>query len=203
MGVGIYWRADGEPLWRDAGVDPPEKPDRRTRHRIADATGTFAEELCRTLGLPGDARSPPTKMPPTSCCSSSKLPLEGRPANGRLIRSGREGSIDTRVRPGLGTGPTGYVLPLLMARERARRAKVHYGALDVSAGAFVFGTCDLRVGLTASVDGLAEVSLSITRRCCRRILLRTSASCRRHWTFPRGARSRAALRRTPQRAGGG
>lgn len=48
--LGIYWRSDGQPLWRNPAWLAAPAPQRDLRHTTADAA-VFAQTLARTLGL--------------------------------------------------------------------------------------------------------------------------------------------------------
>src|SRR5204862_1917258 len=58
--IGVYWRTDGHPLWRDRGLlADPTAPGSAT----AADTATLAKAIAESLGLPDDVRYPAYEDP--------------------------------------------------------------------------------------------------------------------------------------------
>jgi uncharacterized protein (DUF2126 family)/transglutaminase-like putative cysteine protease len=112
-----YWRTDGEPLWKDAGLIAPEA----SRHGagIGDAQ-RFMARLCRTLDLPEDSALPAYEDPAHFLLIEQKLPLNLDPATNRLDDPAERARVIKVFDRGIETA-TGYVLPIQVWQSR------HYG----------------------------------------------------------------------------
>ena len=106
--LGVFWRNDGEPLWRDAA-------------RMADtsAAGTasvddarrFAEALAVRLGFSSDAVITVYEDIPQALRSEAALPLNVDPLAADLSRPDERARLARSLMAGLDT-PAGFVLPL-------------------------------------------------------------------------------------------
>jgi len=74
--IGVYWRTDGQPLWRDAGL--LADPTQTGASRIADAAKLMTA-IGDALGLPDDVRYPVYEDPLEQLWHESRLPAGRRP----------------------------------------------------------------------------------------------------------------------------
>ena len=151
---GIYWRADGEPLWHDPDLIAPEKPERPAG--IADAT-RFAEELCRTLGLPVWSAIPAYEDAAHFMLIEQKLPIEASPANNRLSDPAERARLMRVFDRGLDR-QTGYVLPLLITRTEQGERRVITERWAFKRQHLFLVPGDSPIGLRLPLGGLAEIS---------------------------------------------
>ncbi len=110
---GIYWRSDGEALWRNADLIAQEKPARPST--IAEAA-RFAEELAGTLGLPATAIHPAYEDAAHFMLIEQKLPVGVRPEDNALADPVARERVVRIFDQGLAR-PAGYVLPLLVTAD--------------------------------------------------------------------------------------
>ena len=108
--LGVYWRTDGEPLWRDAALlaDTTSAGQRDDRRRAARSRARSRQRL----GLPTDAaRSPRTR----TCRSCSRprraLPVNVDPLQADLAKPDERARLARLLMAGLDE-PAGFVLPL-------------------------------------------------------------------------------------------
>ncbi len=104
----VHWRTDGQQLWAN-----PELIDRelaRTPATIAEAE-RYVTELCRNLGLPGDAAISAYEDPGHFALVEQKLPLGVDPAANKLDDPAERARLVAVFGRGLAK-PTGFVLPI-------------------------------------------------------------------------------------------
>ncbi|HEX4885026.1 MAG TPA: transglutaminase family protein, partial [Casimicrobiaceae bacterium] len=113
--LGVYWRTDGEPLWRHASrfADPSAKGTATT----ADAQ-RFAEALAERLGLPAGHVITAHEDVPKLLRDEIALPPNVDPLAADLTTPGGRARLARTLLAGLDT-PAGYVLPLAPAHEDA------------------------------------------------------------------------------------
>ncbi|TMG87051.1 MAG: transglutaminase family protein, partial [Betaproteobacteria bacterium] len=111
--LGVYWRSDGEPLWRDEALfADTQVPGAST----LDAVHQLAARLARTLGLPETIVITAYEDVPRLLKDEAALPINADPLKANL------GDLDERARlarlllAGLDQ-PCGYVLPLKAGGE--------------------------------------------------------------------------------------
>ncbi|KAB2912980.1 MAG: transglutaminase family protein [Hyphomicrobiaceae bacterium] len=104
----IYWRADGKPLWHDAGLIDEEQPARPAT--IEDAE-RFSAELCRQLGLPADSAIAAYEDAAHHVLVEQKLPLGVGPGENKLADAAERHRLMRVFDQGLDR-PSGYVVPL-------------------------------------------------------------------------------------------
>ncbi|HVE49071.1 MAG TPA: transglutaminase family protein [Casimicrobiaceae bacterium] len=106
--LGVFWRKDGEPLWRDAS-------------RFADTTGKggatcedaarFIDTLARRLGLGNDSVITAYEDAPKALRDESALPSNLDPLQADLSIPGERARLARLLQAGL-EKPAGFVLPL-------------------------------------------------------------------------------------------
>ncbi len=117
-----YWRADGEPLWRDPALlaEPRAARDAGAQEAVhdpdADAIRTFGERLARRLGLGAAFLLDAYEDPAYYLSREQKTPVNLDPEQATLDDSLERRRLARLLQGALGT-PAGYVLPL--AREHA------------------------------------------------------------------------------------
>ena len=104
---GIYWRADGKPLWKDFSLIDREQHAASATVAQAEA---FTAQLCETLGLPRDSAMPAYEDPAHIILVEQKLPINATPE--KLLEDEVERARLVRLVDRGVTAPTGYVLPI-------------------------------------------------------------------------------------------
>lgn len=110
----LYWRRDGRPLWRDAGLIAPETTDKasQTSTPLApDDAQRYLTTFAQQLGLDADFVAPAYEDPAEWVLREAQLPENVTPANSRLEDPEERHRIATVFSNGL-TSPKGFVLPV-------------------------------------------------------------------------------------------
>ena len=105
--LGLFWRKDGVPVWRDPRwlAQPREHG-----HSVADAR-RFADTLARHLGLAGRYIQPAYEDALAALAHEASVPANLEPAKASLKDSLERRNLADALSRGLDT-PTGFVLPL-------------------------------------------------------------------------------------------
>ena len=106
--LGLYWRRDGAPLWKDEALLAEAGWD--YGHDINDAQ-RFAATLARHLGLAARYAQPAYEDAMAALQQEAELPVNLNPARVNLDDAALRGDLANKLARGLNT-PTGYVLPL-------------------------------------------------------------------------------------------
>ena len=99
----LYWRKDGEPLWRGA------RPNLATKPVPAEAARALLRMLCAELELPAGAIHPCYEDPFHALWQQGRLPLDEQPTNDHEDQAQR--TLAQILERGLNK-PRGYCLPL-------------------------------------------------------------------------------------------
>ncbi|HEV3240787.1 MAG TPA: transglutaminase family protein [Casimicrobiaceae bacterium] len=106
--LGVYWRTDGEPLWRDGALlADTRQPGSRG---VADAQA-FATQLAVTLGLPTAMVITAYEDVPRLLKDEAALPVNADPLRSDLADAGERARLARLLLEGLAQ-PCGFVLPL-------------------------------------------------------------------------------------------
>jgi len=151
---GIYWRSDGEPLWRDADLIAEETPVRPAG--IADAE-RFAAALARTLGLPAGSAIPAYEDAAHFLLIEQKLPLGVSPADNKLGGPAERDRVARVFAQGLDR-PAGYVLPLLVVKRHGRPHAFVTERWAFKRGHLFLFPGDFPVGLRLPLGSLPEIA---------------------------------------------
>ena len=122
--LGIYWRRDGKPVWRN-----PELVARKEQSHGAREARQLSEEIARRLGFAAEFIMPAYEDTWRALDEESQLPPNVDPLKENLADASTRSRLATQLRRGLGE-PVGFVLPL-RAAKRARR-KEHGRAWESS-----------------------------------------------------------------------
>ena len=117
--LGVYWRADGQPLWPDAElIDTPDSPANAT----LDDAAAFMDGLCENLGFDADAAMPAYEDPAHFLLAERKLPENVDPLDNKLDDPVERERLSRIFDHGL-ENPRGFVLPMQVwqSREGGRR----------------------------------------------------------------------------------
>jgi uncharacterized protein (DUF2126 family)/transglutaminase-like putative cysteine protease len=114
----VYWRSDGEPLWRNTDLIDTEKP--KTPATVADAE-RFAAALGKQLGLPPGAAMAAYEDPVHFMLAEQKLPVGINPEDNKLADPGERKRLMRVFEHGLDK-PAGFVMPLL-ARKPGKKGR--------------------------------------------------------------------------------
>lgn len=115
----LYWRADGEPLWRDRDLIARE--DAKTSATIAQAAA-FAAELCRRLGLAPTAAFEAFEDASLLLLSEQKQPLGEAQDAANVEDEAERQRLARALDRGL-TEPVAYVLPLKASKVEGRKSR--------------------------------------------------------------------------------
>ncbi len=106
--LGVFWRVDGEPLWRsDALIGDTTKPGKST---FADAQA-FAARLVASLGLPASLLITAYEDAPKLVVAEAALPANVDPLQADMTKPDERARIARLLSAGLNNA-TGIVLPL-------------------------------------------------------------------------------------------
>ena len=111
----LYWRSDGHPVWRDAGLIAPEGEDQGATAAEAEA---LLREIAAQLDLPGGHVLPAYEDPAEWLVKEANLPANVTPENSELKDPEARHRIAAVFSRGL-TEPVGYVLPVQPWQGRA------------------------------------------------------------------------------------
>ncbi len=133
----LYWRTDGEPVWRDPALIAAEKSGGKPTP--ADARKLTAE-IARELGIEPDMVAEAYEDPGEWLLKEGKLPDNVDPANSKLEDPEERSRMARVFERGL-TAPSGYVLPVQRwnaaasgPRWRSERWKTRRGRLFLVPG---------------------------------------------------------------------
>jgi uncharacterized protein (DUF2126 family) len=149
----IYWRRDGVPLWRDPELLADETEQGAA---IADAE-KFTAELCREFGLPGNSAIPAYEDAAHFMLIEQKLPVGVAPGAGAFGEAADRERLMRTFDRGLDT-PSGYVLPLLLRRDRAERRQFITERWALRRGHLFLVPGSSPMGLRLPLAGLPEIS---------------------------------------------
>ena len=109
--LGVFWRVDGQPLWRDdALIADTTKPGRAT---LATAQA-YGERLAQALGLPTSLLITAYEDVPKLLVAEAALPANADPLAADLAKPDERARLARILTAGLGS-PAGLVLPLRAA----------------------------------------------------------------------------------------
>jgi uncharacterized protein (DUF2126 family) len=117
--LGIYWRADGEPLWRDdRWLADTAAPGSST----LDAARDFAARLASALALPAGFVLTAYEDVPKLLEEEARLPVNVDPLAADLAQPGERARLARLLATGLAT-PAGFVLPVRAAMAQGPGAE--------------------------------------------------------------------------------
>ncbi len=106
--LGIYWRRDGQPIWKNPALLAEASRDYRHTH---DDARYFAETLALHLGLASRYAQPAYEDALAALLQEAELPPNVDPGHAELDSASLRGSLASKLSRGFDT-PTGYVIPL-------------------------------------------------------------------------------------------
>ncbi len=106
--LGIYWRRDGVPVWKNPAL--LAEADWNYGHTHLDAQ-RFAETLAQHLGLAARYVQPAYEDALAALLQEAELPANVAPGHTELDSANLRGALANKLSRGLNT-PTGYILPL-------------------------------------------------------------------------------------------
>ncbi len=157
--LGIYWRRDGVPVWKNAALldsadktpanknaadktAPGENPAGQADGRSVLDARRFSKTLAQHLGLAMRYAQPVYEDALAALLQEAELPANVEPGHAELDNAGVRGSLANKLSRGLNT-PTGYVLPLAWqggkhpwhsARWQTRRDRLYLSPGDAPVG---------------------------------------------------------------------
>jgi uncharacterized protein (DUF2126 family)/transglutaminase-like putative cysteine protease len=105
----LYWRADGEPIWRNADLIASESG--RRAESTPDDAGAFAETLAERLGVGPEHVLPAFEDPVHWIKKEGDLPVNVTPEDSKIDDPEERARMVRVFQRGLST-PTGFVLPI-------------------------------------------------------------------------------------------
>ncbi|MFY9658067.1 MAG: transglutaminase family protein [Methylocystis sp.] len=152
---GLYWRADGKPIWKDERlIEHPKGSSAAT----VDAAERFAANLATSLGVPAEHVIPAFEDPVLWMEKESQLPFNVDPTDPKLADPEERARMRRVFERGLGT-PTGFVLPIqrwnaqAQSGWRSERWKLRRERLFLAPG-------DSPIGLRLPLPSLPNVPAS-------------------------------------------
>jgi len=148
----IYWRGDGEPLWRSPGLiaeEGAQAPAPGQAERIAGA-------LARALGLPGDSAIAAWEDAAHFMLAEQRLPLAVAPGSPALAEPAERARLVRVLDRGLDK-PAGWVLPLLMTRGADGRRRFISERWTFRRGHLFLIPGDAPIGLRLPLGGLRQI----------------------------------------------
>ncbi|MGV6874291.1 transglutaminase family protein [Pseudochelatococcus sp. B33] len=124
----LYWRRDGKPVWRDAGLVAPEAPavEKETAGFEPGDAERYLVAFAGELGLAADFVAPAFEDPAEWLLREAKLPENVTPADSRLKDPEERHRIASVFSHGL-TSPKGFVLPVQRWQGKAASGKAASG----------------------------------------------------------------------------
>jgi uncharacterized protein (DUF2126 family)/transglutaminase-like putative cysteine protease len=116
--LGVYWRTDGEPLWRDEALLADTR--RPGRNGLPEARA-FATGLVAALGLPETLLITAYEDVPRLLKDEAALPVNADPLRSNLADGSERARLARLLLAGL-DAPCGYVLPLKAGAVRRAQA---------------------------------------------------------------------------------
>ncbi len=106
--LALYWRNDGQPLWRDVDlIAPVDNPPPVT----VETAGDLARSVATTLGVEADCVVPAYEDPAHWILKEGELPFNASPDDPKLEDAEARARMARTFERGL-TQPSGYVLPV-------------------------------------------------------------------------------------------
>jgi uncharacterized protein (DUF2126 family) len=115
----LYWRADGQPVWRDAALIAEEGTDTGVTPHDAQE---FLREMAVELAVEEDCILPAFEDPAEWLVKEANLPPNVTPENSKLKDPEERHRIATVFNRGL-TTPVGFVLPIQAQQAQAKGRK--------------------------------------------------------------------------------
>ena len=140
--LGLFWRKDGVPVWRNPAL--LAEPGHDYRHTIKDAH-RFSKALCAQLGLSVQFLKPAYEDGLELLNEESRLPLDWTVDSADTRSEAERRALFEKLSQGLDV-PRGYVLPL---------------AFDPLAQAFSSGPWDMRRGRVVLIPGDSPLGLRL------------------------------------------
>ena len=150
----IYWRADGEALWRDPSLIAAETP---ARAADIDDAEKFAAELSRRLGLAADSAIAAYEDWAHFMLIEQKLPLDVVPQDNKLDQPEERERLMRVFDQGLRRA-AGYVLPLLVTGGNGGRRRFLTERWALRRGHLFLVPGDSPLGLRLPLSGLPEIT---------------------------------------------
>ena len=117
--IGVYWRTDGEPLWRDPALIADPRSEGSTDLKTAE---TFTREVTQRLGLPATLVVTAYEDVPKLLLDEAALPDNVDPLKADLSLPGERARLARLLLAGLDK-PAGFVLPLKAASVEGPEAQ--------------------------------------------------------------------------------
>lgn len=115
----LYWRQDGQPVWRDTDLIAQEKDDTKAG---AEEAGAFMGRFAEALGLEADFAQPAFEDPAEWILKEANLPSNVTPENAKLKNPEDRARYARVFNRGL-TEAAGYVLPIQRWQGKASKWK--------------------------------------------------------------------------------
>ena len=104
----LYWRVDGEPIWRNPALIAPEA---LSHQATTDGAGRLADGIAARLDLPGDYVLPAYEDPAHWLLKEAELPINADPLDPKIDDPEERARMVRVFERGL-SQPAGFVLPV-------------------------------------------------------------------------------------------
>ena len=149
----LYWRRDGEPIWRDEGVIAPEDADLKPTHADAER---FAKGVAERLELDRDAPQPVYEDAVHFIDRESRLPENVTPEDSKLDDPMERARLARVFRRGL-SKPAGYILPV-QAWQAAGQRRWISERWSMRSGPLTLTPGDSPIGFRLPLPSLAHIA---------------------------------------------
>ncbi len=152
----IYWRKDGEPIWRDVNLIARENPEQpSTPEQARHFCATVAEKLM----IPEDYVIPAYEDPAQWILKESELPFNVTPGDSKLAEPEERARFAKVFDRGLDT-PTGFVLPVQRWNAQAQTRSWISQKWPLRRGAIFLSPGDSPLGFRLPLSSLPYVPQS-------------------------------------------
>ena len=152
----IYWRKDGEPIWRDVNLIARENPQNPATPEQAHA---FCAAIAEKLMIPEDYVVPAYEDPAQWILKESELPINVTPGDSRLAEPEDRARFARVFSQGLNT-PTGFVLPVQRWNAQTQTRGWISQKWPLRRGAIFLNPGDSPIGFRLPLNSLPHVPQS-------------------------------------------
>ena len=152
----IYWRKDGEPIWRDVELIARENPENPATPEQARA---FCATIAEKLMIPEDYVVAAYEDPAQWILKESELPMNVTPGDSRLAEPEERARFAKVFSQGLNT-PTGFVLPVQRWNPQTQTRSWIIQKGPLRRGAMFLSPCDSPIGFRLPLSSLPFVAPS-------------------------------------------
>jgi uncharacterized protein (DUF2126 family)/transglutaminase-like putative cysteine protease len=152
----LYWRKDGQPIWRDPSLIADEADDLKA---TPDQAGALLADLSERLGISADHVTPAFEDPAHWILKEAELPENVTPADSKLDDPEARARIARVFARGL-SEPSGYILPVQRWQSQATEKRWMSEKWPLRRGKMFLVPGDSPVGFRLPLASLPYVPVS-------------------------------------------